>query len=60
MNVDVVKLLQELDAIELDMRRLESRLTTIRERLHGGRLDVDAAGWTPKQREDAARMVRSL
>ncbi len=60
MSVDVVKLLQEIDGIEADMRRLESRLTAIRERLHAGRQDVDAAGWTPKERAAAERAMRSL
>lgn len=56
----VAKLLSDIDAIEADMRRLESRLTGVRERIHahllGGEFssyETDGRKRQPKRPESA-------
>lgn len=49
------KLLQDIDAIECEMRRLEGRLTSIRRRIHerafGKNTNIDINGYPKEQAE---------
>lgn len=59
----IVEALRSIDRIEADMRRLESRLTGVREQLHAAFLagsDVDTAGTTARERAAWVETLKEL
>ena len=48
---DARRILMDIDAVEADLRRLESRLTYIRERIHGALLGGKMSKYHPDGRK---------